>query len=74
VIALLAIALTAGAYLVALRRTFLGAVPQRWQAIPDLSARELLTIVPLIVLTLIIGIAPSSVLDVIHTTTAGLSR
>jgi NADH:ubiquinone oxidoreductase subunit 4 (subunit M) len=34
----------------------------------------LLAIVPLLVLILVIGIAPSSVLDVIHTTTAGLSR
>ena len=74
VIALLGIALTAGVYLVALQRTFLGAASQRWQGIPDLSARELVTIVPLLVLTLVIGIAPSSVLDVIHTTTAALSR
>jgi NADH-quinone oxidoreductase subunit M len=74
VIALLGIALTAGVYLVALQRTFLGTTPQRWQGLPDLSARELLTIVPLLVLALVIGIAPSSVLDVIHTTTAGMSR
>ena len=74
VIALLGIALTAGVYLVALRRTFLGVASQQWQGMPDLSARELLAIVPLLVLILVIGIAPSSVLDVIHTTTAGLSR
>lgn len=74
VIAVLGIALIAGVYLVALRQTFLGAASQRWQGMPDLSARELLVIVPLLVLTLVIGIAPSWVLDVIHTTTSGLSR
>jgi NADH-quinone oxidoreductase subunit M len=74
VIAVLGIALIAGVYLVALRRTFLGAPSQRWQGMPDLSARELLAIAPLLVLALVIGIVPSSVLDVIHATTSGLSR
>ena len=40
---------------------------------PDLDRRELLVIVPLLLLTILIGVAPAWLLDMIHTTMASLS-
>lgn len=72
ILVVLGIAIIAGVYLKAIRETFLGETRQRWHAMPDLSLREMLAVGPLLVLTVAIGVAPSSVLDVIHRTTAAL--
>ena len=73
VVVILGIALTAGVYLKALRDGFLGEVSERGQGLSDLSAREVLVIGPLLILTVVIGVAPSWLLEVIHRTTAALS-
>jgi len=39
---------------------------------PDLNAREMLAVAPLLVLTVATGVAPSWVLDLIHRTTSAL--
>lgn len=68
----LGIAVIAGTFLKAIRETFLGEARDRWHAMPDMSPRELLVIVPLLVLTVAIGVAPSWLLDIIHRTTSAL--
>lgn len=73
VVVVLGIALTAGVYLKALRDGFLGEAPGSVQRLADLSTREVLVIVPLLILTVAIGVAPSWILDVIHRTTTALS-
>lgn len=70
VISILAIVVTAGLYLRAIGLVFLGEPDARWQALPDLDRRDLVVLVPLVVLTLAIGIAPGWVLSVIHVTTS----
>jgi NADH-quinone oxidoreductase subunit M len=70
IIAILAIVVTAGLYLRAIAKVFLGEADEKWLTMPDLEARELLVIVPLLILIVGVGIAPSWVLDVIHATTA----
>jgi NADH-quinone oxidoreductase subunit M len=73
VIAILAIVVTAGLYLRAIAAVFLGEPNEKWAALPDLDRREKLVIVPLLILTVLVGVAPSWLLDMIHTTMASLS-
>jgi len=73
VIAILAIVVTAGLYLRAIAAVFLGEPNEKWAAMPDLDQREKLVIVPLLILTVLVGVAPSWLLDMIHTTMASLS-
>ena len=64
-VALLGIVVTAALFLRVLQRAFLGALPDRWLAWPDLSRREIAALVPVLALVVIIGVAPAWVLDVI---------
>tara|TARA_R110002051_G_scaffold7035_3_gene33037 strand:+ start:12686 stop:14146 length:1461 start_codon:yes stop_codon:yes gene_type:complete len=73
VIAILAIVVTAGLYLRAIAAVFLGEPNEKWTGMSDLDQREKLVIVPLLILTVLVGIAPSWLLDMIHTTMASLS-
>ncbi len=73
VVSILAIVVTAGLYLRAIALVFLGEPAAEWLKLPDLDRREVLVLVPLMVLTILVGIAPSWVLNVIHTTTAALA-
>jgi NADH-quinone oxidoreductase subunit M len=73
IIAILAIVVTAGLYLRAIARVFLGAPNDKWSAMPDLDRGELLAILPLVILTILIGIAPSTLIDMIHATMASLN-
>lgn len=67
-LAVLGIGITAALYLRAIQATFLGGVAERWGRLPDLSRREVLSVAPLLVLTVVIGVAPRTVLDLIHRT------
>jgi len=72
-VAILAIVVTAGLYLRAIAAAFLGPANEKWAKLPDLDRREMLVIVPLLILTVLIGIAPSLLLNMIHTTMTSLS-
>ncbi|HDK02852.1 MAG TPA: NADH-quinone oxidoreductase subunit M, partial [Gammaproteobacteria bacterium] len=72
IVVILGIVVTAGLYLRAIGQVFLGEPREQWKGLTDLNARELLTLVPLLVLIVGVGVAPAWVLDVIHTTTATL--
>ncbi|MHB1246340.1 MAG: complex I subunit 4 family protein [Sulfuriferula sp.] len=71
-IVILGIVITAGLYLRAIGKVFFGAPREQWAGMPDLNAREILTLAPLLVLIILIGIAPSWLLNPIHQTTAAL--
>ena len=68
-IVVLGIVVTAGLYLRAIQVTFLGTVNERWRDLRDLSPFERWAIVPLLVLTVAIGVAPRLLLDLIHRAT-----
>jgi NADH-quinone oxidoreductase subunit M len=68
----LGIAVTAGLYLRAIQVAFLGETPDDRLGLKDLGGRELLALVPLVALTVLLGVAPFLVLDVIHATTQAL--
>ncbi|HEY9091564.1 NADH-quinone oxidoreductase subunit M [Parasphingorhabdus sp.] len=73
IVAILAIVVTAGLYLRAIAAVFLGERNEKWALMPDLDRREMLVIVPLLILTILVGVAPSWLLNIIHTTMASLS-
>ena len=72
IVAILGIVVTAGLYLLAIGRVFLGEAGERWVAMPDLDRRELMALGPLLILIILLGVAPSLVLNVIHKTTVAL--
>jgi len=72
VIVILGIVITAGLYLQAISKVFLGEPREQWAGMKDLNTREVLTMAPLLILIIVVGIAPAWVLDVIHTTTVAL--
>jgi len=73
IVAILAIVVTAGLYLRAIAAVFLGSENEKWAEMPDLDRREKLVIVPLLILTVLVGVAPGWLIDMIHTTMASLS-
>ena len=74
VAAILAIVVTAALYLRAIAGVFLGEMNDKWADMPDLDRREKLVIVPLLVLTVLVGVAPGWLIDMIHTTMTGLAN
>ncbi|NOX93119.1 MAG: NADH-quinone oxidoreductase subunit M, partial [Gammaproteobacteria bacterium] len=66
------IVITAGLYLRAIGKVFLGEPNEKWATMSDLNTREVLTLAPLLILIVVVGIAPALVLDMIHKTTAAL--
>ncbi len=72
IIVILGIVITAGLYLRAIGKVFLGELRERWTGMSDLNTREVLTLGPLLLLIVAVGVAPAWVLDIIHKTTAAL--
>ncbi len=62
----LAIILTAAYLLWALQRIFLGPLNEKYKDLEDISLRELATLIPLAVITLILGIYPLPLMNVIR--------
>jgi NADH-quinone oxidoreductase subunit M len=59
------IVLTAAIFLRTLQRAFLGETPERWTGLPDLDRRELVALLPLLVLVVALGVYPRLALDLI---------
>jgi NADH-quinone oxidoreductase subunit M len=62
------IVLTAAYMLWTLQRVFLGKPNDKWMNLPDISARELVALVPLAVVVIVLGIYPSLMLDMMTST------
>lgn len=69
VIALLSLIITTGLYIRVITNVILGRPPQNMPAVTKLSARELSAVVPLAVLTILLGILPGTLMAVITGTT-----
>jgi len=61
-----AIVLTAGYLLWTLQRVWLGPLDERYAHLPEIGARELVTLVPLAAIVLVLGVYPHAVLDLIN--------
>jgi NADH-quinone oxidoreductase subunit M len=64
-LALFGIIITAALFLHLLQRVFLGDMPERWAAWPELGRVELMTLATLLAIVLILGVAPAPLLAVI---------
>ena len=64
-IALLGLLVTAALFLRALQHAFLGEPDERWLRLPDLGRRELIALVPLVLLTVALGLYPRLALDLV---------
>jgi NADH-quinone oxidoreductase subunit M len=62
---LLGILITTAMFLWTLQRVLLGKLPAEWTRLPHLSAREMATLVPLMVLTLLLGVVPGPLVSLI---------
>jgi NADH-quinone oxidoreductase subunit M len=67
IISTLGIVLTAGYMLWTLQRVFLGQPNEKWKNLPDIDARETLTLVPLAVIVIVLGVYPSLMIDLMTT-------
>jgi NADH-quinone oxidoreductase subunit M len=63
ILSTLGIVLTAAYMLWTLQRMFLGVVPEKWSAMPDINGRELVTLVPLAAIVIFLGIYPGPVIN-----------
>jgi NADH-quinone oxidoreductase subunit M len=72
IIAVLGIVLTAGYILYMLQRILLGPLNEKWNGLTEINKRELVTLIPLIILTILIGIYPALLLNMINPTMTAL--
>lgn len=71
-IILLGLVITTGLYLRAIWKVFMGEKMEKYAAVHDLGRREMWAIWPLILITILIGIFPNSLLNLINATTTAL--
>lgn len=71
-ITVVGIVITAGLYLRAIAAVFLGDTGERWLRMPDLDRREAWAIVPLLVATVLVGVAPGGLLEIVHRAATGI--
>ncbi len=74
VIAASAVVLTAGYMLWMLQRVWLGPVNEKYTGLPDVTLRELATLVPLAAIVIILGVYPHAVLDLINPSLLALNQ
>ncbi|MFC1852896.1 NuoM family protein [candidate division CSSED10-310 bacterium] len=65
--------ITAAYLLWTIQRMFLGPVNEKYKDLPEINGRELFTLVPLGIITLIFGIFPTPVLNLFHNALANLA-
>ena len=66
-IAASAVVLTAGYMLWATQRVWLGKPNEKYLSLPDISPREIATLVPLGIIVIVLGVYPRAILDLIDT-------
>ncbi len=72
IIATLGIILTAAYFLTTLQRIFFGALPEKWSGLRDVSARELVSLVPLAATVFALGLYPGPMIDLTATSVNAL--
>ncbi len=66
IIAAAGMVITAAYWLWTIQRMFLGSLNEKYKTLPDLSGRELFTLVPLAIIVIVLGVYPMPVLDLMH--------
>jgi NADH-quinone oxidoreductase subunit M len=65
IVAASAVVLTAGYMLWALQRVYLGPPNEKYLDLPDISMREVATLLPLAIIVIVLGVYPQPILDLI---------
>ena len=65
---MIGILVTAAFFLRMIEKVFLGPFNEKWAGLKDIGFREMVAIVPLVVLTIVIGVWPKVCLDLIDPT------
>jgi len=68
ILSVFGILITAAFFLRMLQKVFLGPLNEKWGQLPDMSARELMAVAPLAVLTVLFGVWPRFLLDIMNPT------
>jgi NADH-quinone oxidoreductase subunit M len=63
IISALGIVVTAAYFLIMIQKVFLGGPNEKWKDLKDIDARELIAVVPLMALTVLLGIFPQFAID-----------
>ena len=74
IIAATSVVLTAGYMLWLLQRVWLGPVNEKYADMPDVTTREVVTLIPLAIIVLILGVQPHYVLDLINPTLLAINN
>ena len=67
------VVLTAAYMLWTFQRVFLGPVNEKYKSLPEINAREMLTLVPLAIIVIAVGIYPKLILDLLNTSLTALN-
>ncbi len=68
IISISGLVITAAYILWTLQRVFLGQLKDEYKGFPDISTREMITLLPLAIITFILGIFPSTIIDIMNRT------
>ena len=74
IVAASAVVLTAGYMLWCMQRIYLGAPNQKYLGFPDISAREVVTLLPLGIIVIVLGVYPAPVLNLIDVSLVHLNQ
>jgi len=74
IVAASAIVLTAGYLLWTMQRVWLGTPNEKYVGLPEINAREIVTLAPLAVIVVVLGVYPHAVLDLINTSLLELNE
>lgn len=74
IIAVSGIIITAAYILWTIQRVFLGTAPEEYRNLPDLTLREIVSFVPLIILIILLGIYPAPAIEVMNTSLSHLAE
>lgn len=66
------IVITAAYFLIMLQKVFLGKFNERWKDFTDMDTRELVSVVPLVVIMVVLGVLPHFVLNLSNVTVTNL--
>jgi len=65
-ISVVGIVITAGYILIMVQKVLLGPLNAKWKGLNEISFRELVTVTPLLIITLVLGVYPRLALDIIN--------
>ncbi|MBI5242423.1 MAG: NADH-quinone oxidoreductase subunit M [Elusimicrobia bacterium] len=68
------ILITAAFFLRMLQKVFMGPLNEKWAGLGDMNARELVSVLPLTVLTIFLGLWPRLILDIMNPTLTAMTK